>query len=94
VSLTSVSWALATVTGFANVEEDCADNAVWPAKPLARDAQIMPWRIEPELRKLGANYIQAGLWRGIAVRDGNLVTGQQQFSGRETAEAVSRALGE
>jgi putative intracellular protease/amidase len=32
-----------------------------------------PWRIEDELKKLGANYIQAGLWRGFAVRDGNLI---------------------
>ncbi len=33
----------------------------------------MPWRIEDELKKLGANYLQAGLWRGFAIRDGNLV---------------------
>jgi hypothetical protein len=44
----------------------------------------MPWRIEDELKALGANYIQAGLWRGFAVRDGNLVTGQQNFSGGDT----------
>ena len=25
-----------------------------------------------------------GLWRGFAVRDGNLITGQQNFSGEET----------
>jgi putative intracellular protease/amidase len=31
------------------------------------------------------NYIQAGLWRGFAVRDGNLITGQQNFSGGEFA---------
>ena len=83
-----------TVTGFANIEEDFADNAVWSANLLSRDKHIMPWRIEPELKKLGANYIQAGLWRSFAVRDGNLITGQQQFSGRDTAEAVIRALGE
>jgi putative intracellular protease/amidase len=83
-----------TVTGFANVEEDFADNAVWSMGALSRDKHVMPWRVEDELRKLGANYIQAGLWRGFAVRDGNLVTGQQNFSGAETAEAVSLALGE
>jgi putative intracellular protease/amidase len=54
----------------------------------------MPWRIEDELKALGANYIQAGLWRGFAVRDGNLLTGQQNFSGTETAHALVRALGE
>jgi putative intracellular protease/amidase len=38
--------------------------------------------------------VQAGLWRGFAVRDGNLITGQQNFSGAETARAVIAALGE
>ena len=83
-----------TVTGFANVEEDFADNAVWSMNLLSRDKHVMPWRIEDQLKKLGANYIQSGLWRGFAVRDGNLVTGQQNFSGSETAEAVVAALGE
>lgn len=83
-----------TVTGFANVEEDFADNAVWDYGFLPRDKHVMPWRIEDELKAIGANYIQSGLWRGFAVRDGNLITGQQNFSGTETAIAVIRALGE
>lgn len=82
-----------TVTGFANVEEDFADNAVWDMKLLSRDKHVMPWRIEDELRKIGANYIQSGLWRSFAVRDGNLVTGQQNFSGEETARLVVDSLG-
>ena len=83
-----------TVTGFANVEEDYADNAVWTMNLLPRDKHVMPWRIEDELKKLGANYVQAGLWRSFAIRDGNLVTGQQNFSGMETAQRVVEALGE
>lgn len=83
-----------TVTGFANVEEDFADNAVWSLGALPRDKHVMPWRIEDRLKALGANYIQAGLWRGFAVRDGNLITGQQNFSGEETARMVVAALGE
>jgi putative intracellular protease/amidase len=83
-----------TVTGFANVEEDFADNAVWSMKLLSRDKHVMPWRVEDEMKKLGANYIQAGLWRGFAVRDGNLVTGQQNFSGGETAAVMVEALGD
>lgn len=83
-----------TVTGFANVEEDFADNAVWDMKLLGRDKHVMPWRIEDELKKLGANYVQSGLWREFALRDGNLITGQQNFSGAETAEVVIHALGE
>jgi len=82
-----------TVTGFANVEEDFADNAVWAMGAMPRGKHLMPWRIEDELRKLGANYVQAGLWRGFAVRDGNLITGQQNFSGAETAELVIATLG-
>jgi putative intracellular protease/amidase len=83
-----------TVTGFANVEEDFADNAVWQMNLLPRDRHLMPWRIEDELKNIGANYIQAGVWRGFAVRDGNLITGQQNFSGAETAKAVIEALGQ
>ena len=83
-----------SVTGFANVEEDYADNAVWEMNLLARDKHVMPWRIEDEMKSIGANYIQAGLWRGFAIRDGNLVTGQQNFSSLETAEVLVRALGE
>jgi putative intracellular protease/amidase len=60
---------------------------------LPSGIHVMPWRIEDELKALGANYIQAGLWRGFAVRDGNLVTGQQNFSGAETALKVIEALG-
>ena len=72
-----------TVTGFANIEEDFSDQAVWESGALDRSKHVMPWRIEDELKKLGANYIQAGLWKGYAVRDGNLITGQQNFSGAE-----------
>jgi len=82
-----------TVTGFANVEEDYADNAVWSYGMLASDKHVMPWRIEDKLKAIGANYVQAGLWRSFAVRDGNLVTGQQNFSGSETARLVIEALG-
>jgi putative intracellular protease/amidase len=82
-----------TVTGFANVEEDYADNAVWGMNLLPRDKHVMPWRIEDELRRLGANFLQAGTWRSFAIRDGNLITGQQNFSGWETAELVVETLG-
>ena len=83
-----------TVTGFTNIEEDFVDEAVWSAGELPRGTHVMPWRIEDEMKKLGANYIQAGLWRGFAIRDGNLITGQQNYSGAETADVIVRALGE
>jgi putative intracellular protease/amidase len=83
-----------TITGFANAEESFSDNAVWDYGMLSRDKHVMPWRIEDEMKAIGANYIQAGTWRGFAVRDGNLITGQQNFSGGETAKLVIAALGE
>lgn len=74
-----------TLTGFANAEEDYADAIV--------KAKIMPFRIEDEARALGANFVTAGLFKPFAVRDGRLITGQQQFSGRATARLVIEALG-
>jgi putative intracellular protease/amidase len=82
-----------TVTGFANIEEDFADNAVWSYGLLPRDRHVMPWRIEDRLQAIGANVVRSGLWRSFAVRDGNLITGQQNFSGGETARLVIEALG-
>lgn len=45
------------------------------------------------MKRIGANYVQAGLWHGFAIRDGNLITGPQKFSGSETAELIVQALG-
>ncbi len=74
-----------TVTGFANVEEDFGNKAA--------GVEIMPWRLEDALRDRGANYLQAGLFKPFAVRDGRLVTGQQQYSGRQVAQLVIAMLG-
>ncbi len=82
-----------TVTGFPNVEEDFADNAVWDMGALPRDQHLMPWRIEDALGKLGANFVQAGLFKPFAIRDGNLLTGQQNFSGAEVAKLLLETLG-
>ncbi len=82
-----------TATGFANVEEDAADAAMRAMQAIGPDAHVMPWRIEDELRRGGANFVTAGAWRPFAIRDGNLVTGQQNFSGAATAKLVIEALG-
>jgi putative intracellular protease/amidase len=82
-----------TVTGFANVEEDSSDQAVWDIGALPHGVHLMPWRIEDKLKSLGANFIQAGLWRGFAIRDRNLITGQQNFSGTEFADLIVDAVG-
>jgi putative intracellular protease/amidase len=74
-----------TLTGFSNVEEDFGN--------AAAGVEIMPWRLEDALKQRGANYIQAGLFKAFSVRDGRLVTGQQQYSGREVAKIVIDMLG-
>jgi putative intracellular protease/amidase len=82
-----------TVTGFPNVEEDEADRLTWEAGALPEGQSIMPWRVEDALRRLGANFIQAGAFRSFAIRDGNLVTGQQNFSGAAVAREILEAVG-
>jgi len=63
-----------TWTGFANSEEDYADAYV--------GQRIQPFRIEDEARAIpDTNFIVQGRFRPYAVRDGLLVTGQQQYSG-------------
>jgi transcriptional regulator GlxA family with amidase domain len=74
-----------------NVEEDFADQAVWEAGALDGNTHVMPWRIEDELKALGANHIQAGLSKGFASKYGNLITGQQNFSLSEIAPLLIEA---
>lgn len=74
-----------TVTGFANIEEDFSDAFV--------GQQVMPWRLEDSLKERGANYIMGGLFKAFCVRDGQLITGQQQYSARKVARMVIQAIG-
>lgn len=75
-----------TWTGFANAEEQFADNFV--------GKRIQPFWIEDEARQLeGSNFVVDQMFREFAVRDGLLVTGQQQFSGAAAAKLVIEALG-
>jgi putative intracellular protease/amidase len=74
------------MTGFANSEEDYADKTV--------GQKLMPFRIEDEARKLGAQFSTAPAFEPYAIRDGILITGQQQHSGSEVARLVIEALDE
>ena len=75
-----------TWTGFANSEEDFSDNFV--------GQRLQPFRIEDEARNLkDTNFIVQGPYTPHAVRDGNLITGQQQSSAAATARLVIEALG-
>lgn len=75
-----------TWTGFADAEEKFADDFV--------GQKIQPFWIEEEARKLeGTNFVVQSAFKPFAVRDGNLITGQQQFSGAAAAKLVVEALG-
>jgi putative intracellular protease/amidase len=75
-----------TWTGFANSEEDYADNFV--------GKRIQPFRIEDEAKKIpNTNFMVHKRFKSHAVRDGNLITGQQQYSGAAAARLVIEALG-
>ena len=74
-------------TGFANSEENYADAYV--------GMKIQPFRIEDEARKMANSKFEVGrMFDAHVVRDGNLITGQQQNSGAKAAEIVVQALEE
>jgi putative intracellular protease/amidase len=73
-----------TITGFANIEEDLTD--------AFAGQRVMPWRLEDALKERGANSVMGGRFKAFCVRDGQLITGQQQYSGRNGAQMVISAL--
>jgi putative intracellular protease/amidase len=77
------TWALKNrqLTGFSNEEETQAG--------FAGNA---PWLLEDRLRISGARYIAKAPWTPHVVVDGNLVTGQQNYSAGVTADAVMKQL--
>ena len=72
------------MTGFANAEEDAADQAV--------GQKLMPFRIEDEAQKLGADFNVGPAFQPYAIQTDNLITGQQQASGHLVAQKVIQAL--
>ncbi|MFE4502162.1 type 1 glutamine amidotransferase domain-containing protein [Rhodococcus sp. NPDC056743] len=70
------------VTGFA-----------WLEEVLARVDKLVPYNAEEEIKKRGALYEKARLpFVSYAVIDGNLVTGQNPGSAKETAHKVAGLL--
>jgi putative intracellular protease/amidase len=75
-----------TWTGFATSEERFADEFV--------GQRIQPFWIEDEARALeGTSFVVNSMFKPFALRDGNLITGQQQYSGAAAARLVIEALG-
>jgi putative intracellular protease/amidase len=73
------------ITGFTDEEEDIADKNV--------GKKVMPFRIEDEAKKLGAEFQKVAAFEPFAIKEGNLITGQQQHSGAEVAKLVIDSLG-
>lgn len=72
-------------TGFTNAEEDYVESAV--------GQRIQPFRIEDEARSISGTTFEAGpMFAPHVVRDGSLITGQQQNSGVAAARVVIDAL--
>ena len=66
---------------FSNAEEEAAGKTT-----------IVPFLIETRLREQGGKYEHAALWASFAVRDGQLVTGQNPASSRATAQETLTAV--
>ena len=74
-----------TWTGFADAEEEFADQAV--------GMKIQPYRIETEARKMEETTFKvASPFSSYVISDGHLITGQQQNSGYDAAMAVIEQL--
>jgi putative intracellular protease/amidase len=69
------------VTGFSNEEEDAV--GLTP---------IVPFALESKLIELGGKYERGPKWGAFALRDGNLVTGQNPASSSKVAKLVVEAL--
>ncbi|MEM9291078.1 MAG: type 1 glutamine amidotransferase domain-containing protein [Acidobacteriota bacterium] len=75
-----------TWTGFSDSEEAYVEGFV--------GQKVQPFWIETEAHKIAdTNFIVQGDFKAHAVRDGNLITGQQQSSGTAAARLVIQALG-
>lgn len=65
----------------------------WREEVLARVDKLVPYNIEAEIQERGAHYSKALLpFVSHAVVDGNLVTGQNPGSAKETAAKVAALL--
>ncbi|OFX25533.1 MAG: hypothetical protein A2V77_01345 [Anaeromyxobacter sp. RBG_16_69_14] len=71
------------VTGFSNAEEDAI-----------KLTKVVPFLLESRLDELAGkgNYSSGGMWQAHAVRDGNVITGQNPQSSERVAKLVVEAL--
>jgi putative intracellular protease/amidase len=72
------------LTGFSNAEERLVEETLGVTG-------LMPFWIEDVVPLRGGRYFAEAPWTPFAMRDGRLVTGQQQYSGRQVAEQILEA---
>ena len=69
------------VTGFTNEEE-----------AEVQLTKVVPFLVEDELKRLGANFEKVPNWQPFAIVDGRLVTGQNPASSTAAAQALLKLL--
>ena len=69
------------VTAFTNAEETAV-----------RLTGVVPFLLETRLRELGGDFVGGEMWKPHAVRDGNVITGQNPASSERVARLVIEAL--
>jgi putative intracellular protease/amidase len=69
------------VTGFTNDEEEAVHLT-----------NVVPFLVEDELKRLGANFEKVPNWQPFSIVDGRLVTGQNPASSTITAEALLKLV--
>ena len=69
------------VTGFSNAEEE-----------VVNLTNVVPFLLEDELKKLGANYSKGPEWGSYVKQDGLLITGQNPASSAEVARLLLKML--
>lgn len=69
------------VTGFSNSEEEAVQLT-----------NIVPFLLEDEMKKLGANYSKGADWGSYVKQDGLLITGQNPASSEEAAKLLLKTL--
>lgn len=69
------------VTGFTNSEEE-----------EVQLTKVVPFLVEDELKRLGANFEKAANWQSFVVVDGRLITGQNPASSTAAAQALLKAI--
>lgn len=73
--------------------KDLRVNAFTDAEEVAVGLEkVVPFLLETRLRELGGRFEGAASWQPFAIRDGQLITGQNPQSSHLVAQALLRAL--